>query len=69
AYGIHMNGYIDRDGEKSLWIGKRSERKPTFPGMLDHLAAGGLPHGITCKENVMKECQEEAGIPRSISNG
>ncbi|MCL7049951.1 hypothetical protein MKW94_015089 [Papaver nudicaule] len=47
AYGIHMNGYVDRDGEKSLWIGKRSERKPTFPGMLDHLAAGGL--GVPCK--------------------
>ncbi|KAI3923662.1 hypothetical protein MKW98_011292 [Papaver atlanticum] len=69
AYGIHLVGYVDRDGEKSLWIGKRSNMKPTFPGMLDHLAAGGLPHGITCKENVMKECQEEAGIPRSISNG
>ncbi|OUZ99705.1 NUDIX hydrolase domain [Macleaya cordata] len=69
AYGIHMNGYVDKDGEKFLWIGKRSEVKPTFPGMLDHLAAGGLPHGITCKENLVKECQEEAGIPRSISNG
>ncbi|KAI3891597.1 hypothetical protein MKX03_033144 [Papaver bracteatum] len=69
AYGIHLIGYVDRDGEKSLWIGKRSDMKPTFPGMLDHLAAGGLPHDITCKENVMKECQEEAGIPRSISNG
>ncbi|KAJ4953700.1 hypothetical protein NE237_030532 [Protea cynaroides] len=69
AYGVHMNGYVDRDGKKFLWIGKRSEVKPTFPGMLDHLAAGGLPHGITCKENLRKECEEEAGIPRSISNG
>ncbi|KAK9141864.1 hypothetical protein Syun_011264 [Stephania yunnanensis] len=67
AYGIHMNGYVDRDGEKFLWIGKRSNKKPTFPGMLDHLVAGGLPHDVTCKENVLKECEEEAGIPRSLA--
>ncbi|XP_072992589.1 nudix hydrolase 20, chloroplastic-like isoform X2 [Typha latifolia] len=68
AYGVHMNGYVEKDGEKFLWIGKRSNVKPTFPGMLDHLVAGGLPHGITCKENLIKECEEEAGIPRSVSN-
>lgn len=26
------------------------------------------PHGIACGENVVKECEEEAGIPRSISS-
>ncbi|OMO80799.1 hypothetical protein CCACVL1_12746 [Corchorus capsularis] len=88
AYGIHMNGYVEKDGQKFLWIGKRSPVKPTFPGMLDHLVAGGLdgispsacihelhpqtsfsakPHGIACGENVIKECEEEAGIPRSLS--
>lgn len=67
AYGVHMNGYVDIGGEKSLWIGKRSETKATFPGMLDHLVAGGLPVGITCKENLIKECNEEAAIPRTIA--
>ena len=37
-----MNGYVERNGMKFLWIGKRSEVKPTYPGMLDHLVAGGL---------------------------
>lgn len=37
-----MSGYVERDEEKHLWIGKRSETKPTYPGMLDHLVAGGL---------------------------
>lgn len=37
-----MNGYVEIDGEKFLWVAKRSENKPTFPGMLDHLVAGGL---------------------------
>ncbi|PSS36251.1 Nudix hydrolase [Actinidia chinensis var. chinensis] len=69
AYGVHMNGYVERAGKKYLWIGKRSEVKPTYPGMLDHLVAGGLPHGISCGENLVKECEEEAGIPSSISNG
>ncbi|KAI7742393.1 hypothetical protein M8C21_033279 [Ambrosia artemisiifolia] len=68
AYGIHMSGYVEKDGEKYLWIGKRSETKATYPGMLDHLVAGGLPHGMSCAENVVKECEEEAGIPRSISS-
>ncbi|KAL8152537.1 hypothetical protein V2J09_010297 [Rumex salicifolius] len=68
AYGVHMNGYIERNGEEFLWLGKRSDEKPTFPGMLDHLVAGGLPYGISCSENMIKECEEEAGIPRSIAN-
>ncbi|KAK7841705.1 nudix hydrolase 20 [Quercus suber] len=67
AYGVHMNGYVDKDGQKLLWIGKRSQMKATYPGMLDHLAAGGLPYGIACGENLVKECEEEAGIPKSIS--
>ncbi|PKA64215.1 Nudix hydrolase 20, chloroplastic [Apostasia shenzhenica] len=67
AYGVHMNGYVVRDGKKFLWVGMRSNSKPTYPGMLDHLVAGGLPHGITCKENLVKECDEEAGIPRYIA--
>ncbi|XP_020522881.1 nudix hydrolase 20, chloroplastic isoform X2 [Amborella trichopoda] len=68
AYGVHMNGYVNKNGEKHLWIGKRSNSKPTYPGMLDHLVAGGLPYGISCKENILKECKEEAGIPITISD-
>lgn len=68
AYGVHMNGYVERDGEKYLWVAKRSKVKPTFPGKLDHMVAGGQPHGISCEENLVKECKEEAGIPRSISS-
>ncbi|KAL6655764.1 hypothetical protein ACP70R_006590 [Stipagrostis hirtigluma subsp. patula] len=67
AYGVHMNGYVEKDGQKFLWIGKRSDVKQTYPGMLDHLVAGGLPYGISCKENIIKECEEEAGIPRSLA--
>ncbi|XP_065636884.1 nudix hydrolase 20, chloroplastic [Quercus suber] len=67
VYGVQMNGYVEKDGQKLLWIGKRSQMKSTYPGMLDQLAAGGLPYGIACGENLVKECEEEAGIPKSIS--
>ena len=43
-----MNGYVEKDGQKFLWIGKRSQVKPTYPGMLDHLVAGGL----VCNNNL-----------------
>ncbi|EYU23043.1 hypothetical protein ABFS82_11G047300 [Erythranthe guttata] len=29
---------------------------------------GIKPHGISCGENLVKECKEEAGIPRSLSS-
>ncbi|KAL0917948.1 hypothetical protein M5K25_013057 [Dendrobium thyrsiflorum] len=32
-----------------------------------HLLGHILPFGITCKENLVKECDEEAGIPRFIA--
>ncbi|GAB2300394.1 Nudix hydrolase 20, chloroplastic [Dionaea muscipula] len=67
AYGVHMNGFVEKDGTQFLWVGKRSQTKQTFPGMLDHLVAGGLPHGIASGKNLIKECEEEAGIPQSIS--
>ncbi|KAJ4708385.1 nudix hydrolase 20, chloroplastic-like [Melia azedarach] len=69
VYGVQMNGYVEKGGQKFLWIGKRSQVKPTYPGMLDQLVAGGLPRDITCGENLIKECEEEAGIPRPVSSG
>ncbi|KAH7855061.1 hypothetical protein Vadar_020828 [Vaccinium darrowii] len=33
------NGNVESAGQKYLWIGKRSEGKQTYPGMLDHLVA------------------------------
>lgn len=55
AYGVHMNGYIEKDDQKYLWIGKRSEVKPTYPGMLDHLVAGGLVNTTFCTLHLIQE--------------
>ncbi|MFI4988581.1 MAG: DUF4743 domain-containing protein [Alphaproteobacteria bacterium] len=63
AYGVHMNGFV-MDGERiSMWVGRRAFDKPTFPGMLDNMVAGGQPAGISLRDNLAKECHEEADIP------
>ncbi len=67
AHGVHMNGYV-RDGDGlAMWVARRSRAKPTFPGMLDNMVAGGLPMGIPAFENLVKECAEEASLPEAIA--
>lgn len=50
-----------------MWIGRRSPTKSTWPGLLDHLVAGQQPSGITPMENVLKEAEEEAGVPAHLA--
>ncbi len=67
AWGVHMNGYVRRNGALFLWVATRARDKPTFPGMLDNMVAGGQPIGIGTHDNIIKECAEEAGIPRELA--
>jgi 8-oxo-dGTP pyrophosphatase MutT (NUDIX family) len=67
AYGIHVNGFVGRGEDMRLWVGRRSRNKPTFPGQLDHLVAGGQPAGLTLEENLLKECAEEASLPADLA--
>jgi Domain of unknown function (DUF4743) len=67
GYGVHLNGFVrGRDG-LSMWIARRSLNKPTGPGKLDQMVAGGQPAGMGLYDNMMKECWEEAGIPMEIA--
>jgi isopentenyldiphosphate isomerase len=50
-----------------MWMARRSATKSKWPGMMDHIAAGGQPIGLSLTENVVKECLEEAGIEESIT--
>lgn len=69
AYGVHMNGYVeDQKGNKLMWVARRSKNKPTWPGKLDHIVAGGQPYGLSPMENLVKECEEEAGIDACLAN-
>lgn len=67
AFGVHLNGYVRGDGGIRMWIGRRAKDKHTYPDMLDNMVAGGQPIGIGLRENLIKECGEEAAIPREIA--
>ncbi len=67
AFGVHMNGFVRDDDGIHMWIGRRARDKHTYPGMLDNLVAGGQPIGIGLTDNLIKECAEEAAIPRDLA--
>jgi 8-oxo-dGTP pyrophosphatase MutT (NUDIX family) len=62
--GAHCNGYLaSADGRPThLWIARRSLSKATDPGKRDNLIGGGVPHGQTPRETVVREGWEEAGL-------
>jgi adenylate kinase len=64
--GVHINGYFYRAGndgspELCVWLARRSWAKPTYPGRLDQLTAGGLPAGaLSVQDHALQELHEEA---------
>lgn len=68
-YGVHINGLVTtvNGREEKMWIARRSSKKSLYPGMTDQLVAGGQPAGLSLLENVLKECEEEAGIPNEMA--
>lgn len=70
SFGVHLNGYVraTEDSPMKVWIGVRSVSKATYPGMWDQMVAGGQPAGMGFKENMRKECEEEASLPSSLSS-
>jgi 8-oxo-dGTP pyrophosphatase MutT (NUDIX family) len=67
ASGVHVNGLVRRPDGLHLWVARRSAAKALDPGKLDHLAAGGIPAGLTPWQALAKEAAEEAGVPASLA--
>lgn len=67
GYGVHVNGYVVDGDSVKMWVGRRSFTKPTGPGKLDQVVAGGQPAGLSLADNLIKECAEEAAIPAAIA--
>ena len=65
SMATHINGYTNTD---TIWLGRRSENKPTDPGKLDNLAAGGISADETPWVSARRELWEEAGVPQQISD-
>ncbi|EDO49616.1 predicted protein [Nematostella vectensis] len=67
-YGVHINGYFRKaNSDLYMWIARRSANKPTGPGKLDQMAAGGITYSSTITETLIKECKEEASVPEHIA--
>jgi hypothetical protein len=67
AYGVHLNGYRRKGHDLHLWVGRRSPDKKVAPDKLDNLVAGGVGNGHGLDETLLKEGEEEASIPTSIT--
>jgi len=65
SHAAHVHG-ITPSGH--MWCGRRAMSKATDPGLLDNLAAGGLPAQETPRQCVLREIQEEAGLNASVEN-
>lgn len=61
--GVHLTGYVKKKGQIYVWVPRRTEDRPTYPGKLDNTVAGGQPAHLSLAENLLKECDEEAGLP------
>jgi len=48
GYGVHVNGFVRgiTGNIDKIWVATRSKKKSTWPGMLDHIVAGGIVNGI-----------------------
>jgi 8-oxo-dGTP pyrophosphatase MutT (NUDIX family) len=62
ASGVHLNGFR-RDSSVKLWIGRRAADKKVDPNKLDNLVAGGIGHPYGIADTLVKEAEEEAGMP------
>jgi 8-oxo-dGTP pyrophosphatase MutT (NUDIX family) len=68
AYGVHLNGYLWKAGTLHLWVGRRASDKRVAPDKLDNIVAGGIGNGHGLEETLLKEGEEEASIPRSLTS-
>jgi 8-oxo-dGTP pyrophosphatase MutT (NUDIX family) len=67
SFGQHLNGFVRCADGIHMWIGRRARDRLLFPGALDNMVAGGLPHSLGLVENLVKECAEEAGVPEALA--
>lgn len=66
SFGQHLNGFVRREDGIHMWIGRRAWDRQLFPGKLDNMVAGGLPFSLSLRENLVKECAEEAAVPQAL---
>ncbi|KXX64761.1 DUF4743 domain-containing protein [Marichromatium gracile] len=68
AFGQHLNGFVRTAHGLEMWVGRRAADRRLYPNRLDNLVGGGLPHGLGLRENLRKECAEEAGMAAALAD-
>ena len=68
TFGAHATGWVAAaDGRPArLWVAQRAFDKATDPGAFDNLVGGGVPHGQTPFETLVREGWEEAGLSTDV---
>ena len=64
---VQLNVYTIDGGGLRVWVARRAAHKPVDPDCLDTLVGGGIVDDETPLETLVRECQEEAGIPRPLA--
>jgi len=67
TYAVHVNGLVQRGGDLTMWLARRSPGKAIDPGLLDNLVGGGIATGYGALDTLVKEAWEEAGIPAHVA--
>jgi isopentenyldiphosphate isomerase len=64
SVGVHLNCYVKENNRiKGVWLAKRASIKSHHYGYWDCTVAGGHPINLSLVDNIVKESQEEAGVP------
>jgi 8-oxo-dGTP pyrophosphatase MutT (NUDIX family) len=64
---VQVNVFSFQDKRLEVWVAQRAASKAVDPDKLDSLVGGGIQGADTPLETLVRECQEEAGIPRNLA--
>lgn len=65
-FGVHLCAFVRRGRESFAWVAVRARDK-TFPGLWDNTVAGGQPIDLSLRDNLVKECREEASMSPELA--
>lgn len=64
---VQVNVHLVERRRLRVWVARRAQSKAIDPGLLDALVGGGIVEDGSPLETLTRECQEEAGIARSLA--